>query len=189
MRIIEKFKVFLDATKIALKTINTDRDLAIELLTNAELIKDKYFLLSSLCKNTADGITQIRDMFSDVREAPDDFDLQKTLREASTVLGNYFTVVETDNPELVTFIPTYDAYTGRAYSGISDMFEHLACDIRVHTDLMRSKIGSRDFRGAIRQYAAMTKWVKSRCMDLGLKMPEFSKVNLDKYKNTEENDN
>lgn len=189
MRIIEKFKAFRDATKIALETINADRDLATGLLTNAELIRDKYFLISKLCKNTAEGITKIRDMFSGVREVPDNFDLQKTLRDASTVLGNYFTVVKTDNPETVTFIPTYDAYKGCAYSGISDLFERLAGDIKVHIDLMRTKIKFRNFKGAIRQYVEMTKWVKSRCIDLGLKMPEFSEVNLDKYKNTEENDN
>lgn len=181
MKPFEKIKIFKDAVVSAYREMNADRDLATELLTNAELIRDKYFLIHKLCKNTAEGITKIRDMFSELYEEPDEFDLQKTLREASTVLGHYFTVVKNANPSRVTFITTYDAYKGRAYSGISDMFENLAGDIRVHTDLMRLKIRGRNFKGAIRQYAEMTKWVKSRCIDLGLKIPEFSKVNLDKY--------
>lgn len=189
MRITEKIKILKDAVVSAYREINADRDLAESLLETAILIQDRYKLLAKLCKETAEGITRIRDTFSEIGERPDNFDLQKTLRQASTVLGHYFTVVKVENSSSVTFIPTYDAYKGRAYSGISDLFEHLAGDIRVHTDLMRSKIKFRDFRGAIRQYAAMTEWVESRCKDLGLYAPEFSKVNLDKYKNTEENDN
>lgn len=189
MKHFEKIRIFKDAVVSAYKEMNADRDLAESLLETAIQIQDKYKLLAKLCKATAEGITQIRDMFSKVREVPDNFDLQKTLREARLVLGDYFTVVKGEKSSCVTFIPTYNAYKGRAYSGISEMFEDLASDIRVHTDLMRSKIRCRDFKGAISQYAEMTEWVKSRCMDLGLEIPEFSELNLDKYKNTEENDN
>lgn len=189
MKPFDKIKIFKDAVVSAYREMNADRDLAESLLETAILIPDRYKLLAKLCKETADGITRIRDMFSDVGERPDDFDLQKTLRQASTVLGHYFTVAKGENSSGVTFIPTYDAYKGRAYSGISDLFEKLAGDIKVHIDLMRIKIRGRNFGGAIRQYAAMTEWVESRCKDLGMYPPEFSKVNLDKYKNTEENDN
>ena len=189
MKHFDKIRIFKDAVVSAYKEMNADRDLAESLLETAIQIQDRYKLLAELCKSTAEGITRIRDMFSEVREVPDNFDLQKTLRETSLVLGHYFTVVKGEKLSGVTFIPTYDAYKGRAYSGISDLFEDLASDIRVHTDLMRSKIRDRNFRGAIRQYAEMTEFVKSRCMILGLEIPEFTELNLDKYKNTEENDN
>lgn len=189
MKPFEKIKIFKDAVVSAYKEMNADRDLAESLLETAIQIQDKYKLLAELCKVTAEGITQIRDMFSKDREAPDKFALQKTLREASNVIGHLFTAVKSYNPDMVTFVPIYDEFKGHAYSGMTDMFNHLASDIQVHIDLMRMKIRGRNFRGAIRQYAAMTELVKSRCMDLGLEIPVFSKLNLDKYKNTEENDN
>ena len=188
MKFIEKIKIFKDAAVSAYQEMNADRDLAESLLETAIQIQDKYELLANLCKATSESITQIRDMFSKFHEDSGSFDLQQTLTGAITVLDDYITAAAGCKSGKVTFILTYNTHKGHAYFGISDMFEHLSHDIRVHTDLMRSKIRHRNFRGAIRQCAAMTEWFRSRCTDLGLEIPEFSKVNLDKYNNTE-NDN
>lgn len=191
MRITEKIKAFRDAVAEALKKINEDRDLATDLLENAVLIRDKYRLCSELCKNTAEGLCTIRDQFDEAAESSSS-SLSKTLTNTITVLRDWVTVkpVESsDSSNLVSYLFYYDTSQGASYTGISEIFYRLAYFIDVNISLMKEKMKKRNFSGAIRQYIVMRDIVKGRCEENGIKQPSFPRLNLDKYKNTEENDN
>ncbi len=190
MKITEKIKIFKDAVVSAYKEMNADRDLAESLLKNAVLIQDKYRLLSELCKNTAGGLYTIRDQFDEAMESSSSI-LSKTLTNTITVLRDWVTVkpVECADDKLISYLFYYDTRQGASYTGISEIFYRLSDFMRVNVSLMKEKIGKRNFCGAIRQYIAMKESMKFRCEENGIKQPLFSELNLDKYKNTKENDN
>lgn len=190
MKHFEKLKIFKDAAVSAYKKLNADRDTAELLLENAVLIQDRYKLLAKLCKTVAEGLWTVRDEFSGADEASGSC-LSRTLTNTITVLDDYVTVkpVECDGGrKLVSYLFCYDTGQGSAYEGICEIFDRVENFLDVNITLMKEKIEKRNFCGAIRQYIVLRDMVKSRCEENGIKIPQFSEINLDKYK-IQENDN
>lgn len=190
MKLFEKIRIFKDAAVSAYKEMNADRDLAIYLSETATLLKEKYLNIARLCKSTADGITTVRDQFEGQFSRRSL--LATTLTNAITLLRDYVTVKKGEDPvdpSLVSYLLTYDTSLGSAFNGVYQIFERLSNTVSIHANLIQEKIKSRNFKGAIRQYARMKETLYEECTLLGVKRPPIRKVNLDKYKNTEENDN
>jgi hypothetical protein len=108
------------------------------------------------------------------------------------VLRDWVTVKQVEcstGRKLVSYLFCYDTRQGESYTGMSEIFYRLTEFMDVNISLMKEKIKKRNFCGAIRQYIVMRDAVKSRCEENGIKSPSFTTLDLDKYKNTEENDN
>lgn len=190
MKHFEKIRIFKDAVVSAYKEMNAERDLAICLLESATLLKEKYSNIARLCKSTADGLITVRDQFEGQFSRRSL--LATTLTNAITLLSDYVTVKKGEDPvdpSPVSYLLTYDTSLGSAFNGVYQIFERLSNTTSIHTDLIQEKIKSRNFKGAIRQYACMKDTLDKECALLGVKRPLIRRVNLDKYKNTEENDN
>lgn len=168
----------------AYREITRDRDTALALLYDAILIRDRYKLLSISATEISKGINTIIDCFSRYEEAKDS-DLVKTLLAASGFLDNYITVSRQkgEDPEkyALSYLLEYNRSNGEAYNGISDIFLLASGHINTHIELIKEKIGRRDFAAAIRQYSYMRKCVTEKCAGLGLNDPKFLDINLDKY--------
>lgn len=184
MKLFEKIRTFKESLIYAYHEITRDRDTARVLLDNAILIRDRYKLLSTVATEISKGIYTIIDCFSRYEETKDS-DLVKTLLAASGFLKNYITVSRQkgDDPEKYTlsYLLEYNRSHGEAYDGISEIFLGISDHINTHIELIKEKIGRRDFAAAIRQYSYMCECVTEECACLGINDPKFLDINLDKY--------